>query len=158
MQTLRIAILTLMTATTLLFAQSKHDDIPVSELPAEVKAVVDAYATLLHDNKSIDAAAGQFNALAGGSLVNDDGTISSNTRQFGFKKDFNNFRHYAYPVKITRVNKTISNGEGYGARKIAGPRYKIWIAKDDPAKGMPAPVSIIAPAGGGPKIVNIGSF
>lgn len=158
MRIFKCTILALVAGASLVFGQNKADDIPVTELPAEVKAVVDAYAALLHENKSIDAAAEQFNALAGGSLVKDDGTISSSTRQFGFKKDYNNFKHYAYPVVITRVNKTISNGEGYGARKIAGTRYKVWIAKDDPAKGMPAPVSIIAPAGADPKIVNVGSF
>jgi len=145
-------------AATLVFAQSKADDIAVGELPADVKAVVDGYAHLLKESQSIDDAAAAFKPLAGGSLVNENGSVTSNTLQFGFKKDFNNFKHYQYPVVITRVNKTISRGEGYGPQKIAGPRYKIWIAKDDPAKGMPAPVSIIAPPGAAPRIVNVGSF
>lgn len=150
--------LTILFATTLIFAQSKADDIAVGELPADVKAVVDAYAQLLKESKSIEEAAAAFKPLAGGSLVSDNGSLTSSTLQFGFKKDFNNFKHYQYPVVITRVNKTISRGEGYGPQKIAGPRYKVWIAKDDPAKGMPAPVSIIAPPGGAPRIVNVGSF
>lgn len=150
--------LTILFASTLVFAQSKADDIAVGELPADVKAVVDAYAQLLKESKSIEEAAAAFKPLAGGSLVGDNGSLASSTLQFGFKKDFNNFKHYQYPVVITRVNKTISRGEGYGPQKIAGPRYKVWIAKDDPAKGMPAPVSIIAPPGGAPRIVNVGSF
>jgi hypothetical protein len=141
-----------------IWGQSTRDDIPVSELPATVKSVIEEYARILHDNKSIDDAANAFNAIAGGSLVNDEGKITKNTRQFGFKKDFNDFKHYAYPIKITRVNKSVSNGDGYGKTKIAGTRYKIWIAKDDSAKGMPAPVSIILPAHGDPKVVNIGSY
>ena len=150
--------LTILFASTLVFAQSKADDIAVGELPADVKAVVDAYAQLLKESKSIEEAAAAFKPLAGGSLVSDNGSLTSSTLQFGFKKDFNNFKHYQYPVVITRVNKTISRGEGYGPQKIAGPRYKVWIAKDDPAKGMPAPVSIIAPPGAAPRIVNVGSF
>jgi hypothetical protein len=145
-------------AATASWGQSKRDDIPVTELPATVKTVLEEYARILHDNKSIDDAANAFNAIAGGSLVNDEGKITKNTRQFGFKKDFNDFKHYAYPIKITRVNKSVSNGDGYGKTKIAGTRYKIWIAKDDSAKGMPAPVSIILPAHGDPKVVNIGSY
>ena len=145
-------------ATGLLNAQSKADDIPVGDLPAEVKSVLEKYAQVLHDSKSLEEAAAGFAALAGGSLVNESGALTSNTRQFGLKKDFNNFKHYAYPVQITRVNKTVANGDGYGATKIAGTRYKIWIAKNDPAKGMPAPVTIIAPASGEPKIVNVGSY
>lgn len=142
----------------LVSAQSKADDIPVSELPAEVKSVLEQYSTALHDSKSVDEAAAAFAPIAGGSLVNEAGALTGNTRQFGLKKDFNDFKHYAYPVQITRVNKTTSNGEGYGKTKIAGTRYKIWIAKTDPAKGLPAPVTIIAPASGAPKIVNVGSF
>ena len=153
---------TLLAATflsaTLLNAQSKADDIPAGDLPAEVKSMLEKYAQVLHDSKSVEEAATSFAALAGGSLVNESGALTSNTKQFGLKKDFNNFKHYAYPVQITRVNKTVANGDGYGATKIAGTRYKIWIAKNDPAKGMPAPVTIIAPASGAPKIVNVGSY
>ncbi len=145
-------------SVTLLNAQSKADDIPVADLPAEVKSVLEKYAQVLHDSKSVDEAAAGFATLAGGTLVNESGTLTSNTKQFGLKKDFNNFKHYAYPVQITRVNKTVSNGEGYGATKIAGTRYKVWIAKNDPAKGMPAPVTIIVPSSGAPKIVNVGSY
>jgi hypothetical protein len=158
MKKLGLTTISIVFASALLFAQNKADDIPVGDLPADVKAVVDAYAKLLKESRTIDEAAAAFKPLAGGSLVNDNGSLTSNTVQFGFKKDFNNFKHYQYPVVITRVNKTISRGEGYGPQKIAGPRYKIWIAKDDPAKGMPAPVSIIAPEGAAPRIVNVGSF
>lgn len=141
-----------------IYTWSKADDIPVESLPAAVKEVVESYARILKESKSVDEAAAAFAAIAGGSLVNENGTVSNNTKQFGLKKDFNNFKHYAYPIKITRVNKTVSNGDGYGAAKIAGDRYTVWIAKNDPAKGMPAPVTIIAPASGAPKVVNVGSY
>ncbi|HNN00116.1 MAG TPA: hypothetical protein PKG67_06655 [Turneriella sp.] len=141
-----------------LFAWNKADDIPVENLPAEVKSVLEKYVQILKESPSVDEAAAAFAQIAGGSLVNDNGSVSNNTRQFGLKKDFNNLKHYAWPIRITRVNKTVSRGEGYGARKIAGDRYTIWIAKDDPAKGLPAPVTIIAPTGGEPKVVNVGSY
>ncbi|MBE7440520.1 MAG: hypothetical protein HS115_18865 [Spirochaetales bacterium] len=137
---------------------SKQDDIPIASLPAAVKAVVETYAKILKESKTLDEATLAFGDIAGGSLVTESGSISSNTKQFGLKKDFNNFKHYAYPVKITRVNKTVSNGDGYGAQRIAGDRYTVWIAKNDPAKGMPAPVTIIAPASGAPRVVNVGSY
>jgi len=145
-------------AANLIFAQSKADDIAPTELPESVKAVLEQYATALKESKTLEEAIAKVAPLSGGSLVQSEGVLSSNTKQFGLKKDFNNFKHYAYPVKITRVNKTQSNGDGYGTTKIAGTRYKIWIAKDDPAKGMPAPVTIIQPNEGAPKIVNVGSY
>jgi hypothetical protein len=141
-----------------LFAWNRADDIPVEKLPENVKAVVMTYAQILKDSPDVEAAAQAFAKIAGGTLVNEDGSLTNNTKQFGLKKDFNNFKHYAYPIKITRVNKTVSRGEGYGSKKIAGDRYTVWIAKDDPAKGMPAPVTLIAPPNGEPKIVNVGSF
>lgn len=145
-------------ATATLFAWHKADDIPVEKLPPAVKSVLDSYAQLLKESASVDEAAAAFARIAGGSLVNENGSVSSNTRQFGLRKDFNNFKHYAWPIRITRVNKTVSRGEGYGSKKIAGDRYTIWIAKDDAAKGMPAPVTIIAPPDGDPKVVNVGSY
>lgn len=140
------------------FSWSKADDIPVESLPANVKAVVENYVRILRESKSVEEAATAITPIAGGSLVNENGSLSNNTKQFGLKKDFNNIKHYANPIKITRVNKTISRGDGYGAAKIAGDRYTVWIAKDDPAKGMPAPVTLIVPASGEPKIVNVGSY
>ena len=154
----RLIFCTAFIASVALGAQSKADDIPVSDLPPEVKSVLETYTKILHESKSVDEAGAAFNAIAGGTLVNESGKITTNTLQFGLKKDFNNFKHYAYPIQITRVNKTVSNGAGYGATKISGTSYKIWIAKNDPAKGMPAPTTIIAPATGAPKVVNVGSY
>jgi len=154
-------VLALTVASTLggaIWAWNKADDIPVENLPAAVRSVLDKYVQILKESPSVDEAAAAFAQIAGGSLVNDNGSVSNNTKQFGLKKDFNNLKHYAWPIRITRVNKTVSRGEGYGSKKITGDRYTIWIAKDDPAKGLPAPVTIIAPTGGEPKVVNVGSF
>ena len=48
--------------------------------------------------------------------------------------------------------------EGYRARSAYTGRQGLEIAKNDPAKGMPAPVTIIAPASNKPKIVNVGNY
>lgn len=158
MQIKIISLLLALIFSQQIFSWSKADDLPVESLPANVKAVVENYVRILRESKSVEEAATSVAPLAGGSLVNENGSLSNNTKQFGLKKDFNNIKHYANPIKITRVNKTVSKGEGYGAAKIAGDRYTVWIAKDDPAKGLPAPVTLIVPASGEPKIVNVGSF
>lgn len=158
--------------TTLLFliccaaaplaAQSRQNDIPVEQLPAEVKQVLEQYVQILRTSKTVDEAATRFTDIAGGTLVNENGSVSGNTRQFGLKKDFNNIKHYADPLIITRVNATPSNGQGYGKTAIKGMVYKIWIRKKDEKQGMPAPVSILVPEGHEsiktPRVVNVGSY
>lgn len=144
------------------FSQSTANDIPVSELPPAVKQVLDKYVQILN-SETLDACADKFIEIAGGNLVNQTGTaLRSSVKPYSLKKDFNGIKFYKQPVEITRVNKTHSNGQGYGASAIKGDVYKIWIAKKDASQGMPAPVSIMVPEGhttiNTPKIVNIGSF
>lgn len=153
----------LFVANAALFAQTKADDIPVSDLPGAVKSVLENYVAILRTSKDLGEAAKRFTEIAGGSLVNEDGkTLRSSTDQFGLKKDFNDIKHYTDPIRVTRVAKFASNGQGYGASAIKGFVYKIWIDKKDPQLGMPAPVSILVPEGHEtiktPKVVNIGSF
>jgi len=142
------------------FAQSKANDIPVDKLPDQVRQVLDKYIQVL-SSADLDTCAKEFVAIAGGSLVNEDGSLRSTIKDFGLKKDFNNLKHYAKPIKITRVNVT-EKTDGYGATAIKGKVYKIWIAKDDPAKGLPAPVSILDPENHpsikSPKVINVGSY
>jgi hypothetical protein len=145
-----------------LFAQSKENDIPADQLPDTVKSVLDQYILVLN-SPSLDVCAEKFLAIAGGSLVNDDASALAQTiKDMSLKKDFNDIKYYKQPVEITRVNKTYSNGLGYGVAATKGYIYKIWIAKLDPSKGMPAPVSILLPDEGqyvkSPKVVGIGSF
>jgi hypothetical protein len=143
-----------------IFSQAK--DIPLEQLPPDVKTVLETYVDLLRNSADVPAAATKFKDIAGGSLVNDDGSLRSTVAQFGLKKDFNNVKHYANPIKITRVNLNRTNGDGYGKTAIKGNVYKIWIAKDDPAKGMPAPMTIVVPEAHEsiktPKVTNVGSY
>lgn len=141
---------------------SQAQDIPVETLPPEVKSILEQYVDILRNSGSLENAAVKFKEIAGGSLVNEDGSLRSTVAQFGLKKDFNNVKHYANPIKITRVNVTYSNKDGYGKTAIKGKVYQIWIAKDDPAKGMPAPIRVLAPEGHEsiktPKVTNVGSY
>lgn len=144
-------------------AQTKENDIPVENLPPAVKEVLNKYISILRSSKTIDECATAFGEIAGGTLINSDGqSVTSSTKQFGLKKDFNDIKVYADPIIITRVNATPSNGQGYGATKIKGMVYKVWIRKKDPANGMPAPVSIMVPEGHAsittPKVINVGSY
>lgn len=144
-------------------AQSRSNDIPTSKLPAEVKAVLEQYVTILRTSADIDQCAEKFLEVAGGGLVNENASgLRQDVPQFSLKKDFNNVKFYADPIKITRVNLSVSNGDGYGWSAIKGKKYKIWIEKANKANGMPAPITILVPEGHEsislPKIVNIGSL
>jgi len=156
------AALTMLISSNLLFAQTKENDIPVNQLPETVKVVLDNYIEILN-NPTLDNCAINFLTIAGGSLVNDDASaLAQSIKDMSLKKDFNDIKFYKQPVEITRVNKTYSNGLGYGVAATKGYVYKIWIQKKDPSQGMPAPVSILLPDEGQyvktPKVVGIGSF
>ena len=157
-----LIIIALLLGTTYIKAQSKANDIPVADLPASVKQILDKYVEILNI-ASIDECATKFCEIAGGGLVNEDGkTLRNNVKPYSLKKDHDAIKFYKVPVEITRVNKTYSNGQGFGASTIKGTVYKIWIAKKAGGAGMPAPVSIMVPEGHSsittPKVVNIGSF
>jgi hypothetical protein len=146
-------------------AQSKANDIPVAKLPPEVKAVLEEYVKILTTSQDLDDCAKRFTSIAGGGLINEDPdnvTLRQGVQPFSLKKDFNNIKFYAQPIKITRVNVSRTNGSGYGASAVAGTVYKIWIDKKNPQQGMPAPVSIVVPENHAsiktPKVIGIGSF
>lgn len=163
MKTISILILLVTLQLPILIqAQSKLNDIPVKDLPESVKAVLDKYVEILNI-ADLDECAAKFIEIAGGGLVNEDGASLRNTiKPYSLKKDHAGIKFYEQPVKITRVNKSVSNGDGYGYSAIKGPVYKIWIAKKEGVAGMPAPVSIMIPEGHEtiktPKVVGIGSF
>lgn len=163
--TLRIALLWSFVCLlgTQSFAQSTKNDIPVAKLPADVKNLLIEYVSTLRSSSDLDNCAENFLALAGGSLVNEDASaLRSDIKPYSLKKDFDNVRFYADPIKITRVNVSTTNGTGYGASALKGKIYKVWIAKKDDSAGLPAPISIIVPEGHAsittPKVVGIGSL
>jgi len=144
-------------------AQGSAGDISVRKLPAEVKAALVQYVDILRNSKDLDECANNVMAVFGGSLVNDDGTaLRSAIKDFSLKKDYNNVEWYANPIKITRVNVSYTNRDGYSESAIKGKKYKIWIDKADKSNGMPAPISIVVPEEHAtiktPKVVSIGSL
>jgi hypothetical protein len=163
MRKIILAFVFLLTAFSVANAQNKKDDIPVEQLPAEVKTVLLEYVAILTSSKTLDECAQNFIKVAGAGLVNEDGnSLRGNVQGFSLKKDYENIKFYANPVKITRVNVSRSSGAGFGPSALKGKVYKIWIAKADGGGGLPAPVSIIVPEGHAtiktPKVMNIGSF
>lgn len=146
------------------YGQSRRNDIPVRQLPDEVKQVLGKYMAILSQSESLDQCADAFVQIAGGSLVNEDGeSLRSSVKPYSLKKDFQNVKFYAMnPIRVTRVNVRETNGTGYGWSALKGKIYKIWIKKADGQAGMPAPISIIVPEGHEsittPKVVGIGSL
>lgn len=147
------------------FTQSKFNDIPVSQLPAEVKNILEEYVKILSSSKDLEECAKRFTNIAGGGLVNEDPnnvTLRDDVKPYSLKKDYNNVKFYAQPVKITRVNVSKTSGAGFGASAVSGTIYKIWIAKADGQAGLPAPISIILPEKHPviktPKVIGIGSL
>ncbi|MBN1637997.1 MAG: hypothetical protein JW866_03460 [Ignavibacteriales bacterium] len=148
--------------STFVYSQSTKNDIPVSQLPSSIKNILDKYVEILN-SETLNICAEKFLSIAGGSLVNPEGTsLRSTVKPFSLTKDFNNIKFYKQPVEITRVNVQYSNGAGFGQSAIKGKIYKIWIQKKDNVQGLPAPVSIMIPEGHPtikePKVINIGSF
>lgn len=157
-----VIIIAFLLALSPVSGQSKKNDIPVNEVPAAVIEVLNSYAAVL-GSESLEKCAEAFKGIAGGSLVNETGdNLRANVMQFSLKKDYSNFKFYAVPLQITRVNKGFSNSDGFGASALKGTVYKIWIAKKAGTSGMPAPISILVPENHttikSPKIVNIGSL
>jgi hypothetical protein len=149
-------------ATGSLSAQSRKNDIPVNQVPENVLQILQDYAKVL-SAETLEKCAESFVQIAGGGLVNESGSkLRQDVPQFSLKKDYNNFKFYAQPLQITRVNKSWSNGDGYGGSAIKGWVYKIWIDKKKGVNGMPAPVSIMVPEEHPsiktPKVIGIGSF
>ncbi len=150
----------IMTASTF-STNAQQKDIPVTELPKEVKQVLNEYINILNTSKTLDECADRFLAIAGGGLVNQTGTaLRSSVQPFSLKKDFTNIKFYEVPAKIMRVAKTRTSGAGYGASAIAGDWYKIYIAKKEGSQ--PAPVHIVYPENHSsiktPKVIQGGSL
>ncbi|NJL14503.1 MAG: hypothetical protein HC913_16850 [Microscillaceae bacterium] len=147
-----------------LLAQSRTNDIPVEQLPAGVKQVLEQYINILRSSQNLDECAARFVEVAGGSLVNEDGqTLRSSVKPYSLKKDFESIKFYAQPLKISRVNANpIASSSGFGPSAIRGKVYKIWLDKAAGQAGIAAPISIMIPEGHEsiktPKVVSIGSL
>ena len=143
-------------------ANAQQKDIPVSELPKEVKQIVEEYVNILSTSKDLDECAEKFMKIAGGGLVNPAGTkLRSSVKPYSLKKDFTNIKSVKMPVEIIRVAKTKTGQAGYGTSALAGDWYKVYIAKVE-GGGRPAPVHVVFPKDHPtikvPKVTQGGSF
>ncbi len=159
MKKLSVLIIAFLLFSISSFSQQK--DIPVSELPDEVKLVLDQYVKILTTSAGLDECAEKFISIAGGGLINPAGNaLRSSVKPYSLKKDFANIKFYKVPVEINRVAKTRTGQAGYGVSAIAGDWYKIYIAKTN--GGQPAPVQIVVPENHqtikSPKVISIGSL
>lgn len=140
-------------------ASAKQKDIPLDQVPKDVIEVLNTYLKILTTSASLDECGTKVAKIAGGHMVSQSGMISRDVIEFSLKKDFQNAKFYKVPAVITRVVLMEDDYDGYGPTLIQGDRYKIWIAKKDGVAGMPAPIPVIKPKTGAPKIVsNVGSL
>ena len=146
--------------------RQEHEDLPsaaVIDLPKPVRLVLEQYAAVLRESPNLEECAKRFLRIAGGKLVNEDGTaLAPSVQRFTLERDFASIKSYAHPLRVTRVTKQLDTTSGFGATLIRGDVYKIWIAKKPGVPGPPAPVSILWPKGHAtiqqPKIIGIGSL
>ncbi len=149
-------VFSLMITNRFVFAQTK--EIKAGDVPSEVKNVLNQYLTILSSAKSLDECAANVMKVAAGGLLSTDGmSISSNVKPYSLKKDFENVKFYKQPAEITRVQLQTGGYDGYKGTLIEGDIYKIWIAKKDGVKGMPAPIRIIVPKNdkSNPKVISV---
>jgi hypothetical protein len=140
-------------------AGAKQKDIPLDQVPKDVIEVLNTYLKILTTSASLDECGTRVAKIAGGHMVNKNGLISRDVMEFSLKKDFQNARFYQVPAVITRVVFMEDDYDGFGPTLIQGDRYKIWIAKKKGVPGMPAPIPVMKPKTGAPKIVsNVGSL
>ena len=94
------------------------------------------------------------------SLLTSDGKdLDGNTKDFSYKKAYQNVKFYAYPAEITeaRLGEPLTIGWEETAEKGRLDRY--FIDKKEGINGMPAPIQVFWPEDGGePSIYYMGSL
>jgi hypothetical protein len=147
-----------MTAASLFFvggALAGQKDIPKKDVPKDVVEVLNAYLKILSTSASLEECASKVEEISAGHMLNSSGGISDDVKPYSLKKDFQNVKFYQVPAVITRVVLVEDDTDGYGPTLIQGARYRIWIAKKKGVAGRPAPIPVIKPAAGAPKIVTV---
>lgn len=128
--------------------------------PRAERLLNDLLSALAANPQSLDAAAKAALPHLHKSLLSPGGDdISADLRRFSFKKAWENAKFYAQPVKITRIRKTGTSAIGFRETAEKGRVVDYFIGKKEGVNGMPAPVKIFFPEGGGaPKISYVGSI
>jgi hypothetical protein len=90
---------------------------------------------------------------------NDPRKMNNDSIRFAFKKAHGNVAMYDPKPRLIRTVLTGTSAVGFGPTAQKGQLYKYFIAKKDGVNGMPAPIQIFYPEGGGEPIVyDFGSF
>ncbi|MBI3394825.1 MAG: hypothetical protein HY042_03220 [Spirochaetia bacterium] len=80
-------------------------------------------------------------------------------KQFSYKRAVQNLKFYDVPPRLHQVHTLGVQTVGGSKNAEKGRRDKYFIKKKEGQNGMPAPVHIFFPEGGGePKILDFGSF
>ncbi len=138
---------------------AKQTDIPKEQVPGDVIEVLNKYLKILSTSATLEDCAVKVAKISAGHMLSRSGSISQDVLPYSLKKDYENVKFYKVPAVITRVVMVPDDYDGYGPTLFQGTRYKIWIAKKDGVAGLPAPIPIIKPKNGAPKIVTtIGSL
>lgn len=148
------------TAAPTLLPKLAHAQLDEPVDPRGEKVLNDFLAALTANEASIDAAIKAALPYLHKSLLGPGGSdVSADLRRFSFKKAWENAKFYAQPVKITRVRKTSTTAIGFRETAEKGKVVDYFVGKKEGVSGMPAPVKIFFPEGGGePKISYVGSL
>lgn len=122
--------------------------------PAEAEPLLNAALSALNI-ENFDESVQAILPYVHKSLKNRTGTdLTTDIRQFSFKKAHANARFYAHPVHVTRVRENAVTGIGFGDTAEMGRTVDYFIAKKEGVDGLPAPVTVFFPSSGGPPRVS----
>lgn len=133
---------------------------PAGVSDAAAEQLLSATLVALQQNRDEDAAAHALLPYVHRSLLDaSGGQLTTDVRQFSFKKAFGAAQLYVVPVKITRVRPSNVTAIGFGPTAERGRSIDYFVAKRDGQPGMPAPVTVFFPdSGGPPKVTYLGSL
>ena len=93
------------------------------------------------------------------SLLTSDQKLTASIKNYSFKKACDNVKFYEVPARITEVHRGREVTIGFKETAERGRIDKYFVAKRDGVAGLPAPLHVFWPQGGGaPTLVNIGSL
>ncbi len=94
------------------------------------------------------------------SLLEKDGaSLSAEVRRFSFKKAHGRAKEYALPLLISRTRQSGESGVGFRESAESGAVVDYFLERRRGQTGLPAPVKVFFPSGGGePKVLYMGSL
>ena len=128
-------------------------------LEKEAIFVLNEFINTLQNNNFRDSAHMVVPLIHKSLLSKDARELDEDTMQFSFKKAHTNAKNYAYPVKITRIDRLKTTEIGYRNTHEVGVEFKFWIAKKN-KNGYSAPLVLFFKQNGSnePKLSYVGSL